>query len=112
MPIVRMSQLQYLEIVNFDHSLPARSFIPLGSLSQLKSLKIGTSFFPYCSLQENDEDDPDFGNEILLSVDSYNMFSGLTALEHLSTSAHQDGHPHTFGGRSLRIAPDLALLDL
>ncbi|CAD0101329.1 unnamed protein product [Aureobasidium mustum] len=88
-----MSQLQYLEIVDFDHSILARSFIPLGSLSQLKSLKIGTSFFAYCSLEENPEDDPDFAHEIFLSVDSYNMFSGLTALEHLSISAHQYGHP-------------------
>ncbi|KAH0270628.1 hypothetical protein KCU91_g7932, partial [Aureobasidium melanogenum] len=92
-PIANMSQLQILEIVGdgerreYNHTIPARAFIPLGSLSQLKSLKIGTSFYPSCKREEGSEDEDDgffSPDDKFLIADASDMFSGLTALEHLS----------------------------
>jgi hypothetical protein len=90
-PIANMSQLQFLEILGDedtrDDSLPAIAFVPLGSLIRLRVLNIGTSFFPlYVS-----EDDVE-GNEWLdhdnidkfTRADASEMFSRLTALEHLA----------------------------
>lgn len=91
-PIARMSQLQSFEIVGYgdkrDHSsdLPARAFIPLGSLTRLKSLNIGTSFFPCC--MDEDDDPRDFEyftpSDKFTRADTSDMFSRLTALEYLS----------------------------
>ncbi|KAG9952660.1 hypothetical protein KCU85_g1859, partial [Aureobasidium melanogenum] len=93
-PIANMSQLQILEIVGdgdrreYNHTIPARAFIPLGSLSQLKSLKIGTSFYPSCMLEEDSEDREDVSpDDKFLESDASDMFSGLTSLEHLSINA-------------------------
>ncbi|KAH0370208.1 hypothetical protein KCU65_g2750, partial [Aureobasidium melanogenum] len=93
-PIANISQLQILEIVGdedrreYNHTIPARAFIPLGSLSRLKSLKIGTSFYPSC-MREEDFRDPGsfFPDDKFLVVDASDMFSGLTSLEHLSINA-------------------------
>lgn len=60
--IASMSQLQSLEIRGYGgehrtptHDLPARAFIPLGSLTRLKSLRISTSFFPHCIGDDDDD---------------------------------------------------------
>ncbi|KAG9652203.1 hypothetical protein KCU64_g8454, partial [Aureobasidium melanogenum] len=93
-PIANMSQLQILEIVGdgdrreYNHTIPARAFIPLGSLSQLKSLKIGTSFYPSCMREEDSEDHESFSpDDKFLESDASDMFSGLTSLKHLSVNA-------------------------
>lgn len=93
-PIANMSQLQILEIVGdgdrreYNHTIPARAFIPLGSLSQLKSLKIGTSFYPSCTREKDSEDREDVSpDDKFLESDTSDMFSGLTSLQHLSIDA-------------------------
>jgi len=102
-PISKMSRLQILEIKEDrkksedEPGLPARAFIPLGSLAQLRLLKIGTSFFPnYMNEQTENEgeersiwDDPidSSRNDRFVAADAFKMFSGLTLLTHLSLRA-------------------------
>lgn len=88
-PLASMSQLQYLEISGggdkAEDKLPARAFIGLGSVTQLKSLKIGTSFFPSCMSQDDSVEPEAFDpRHKFTRADASVMFSRLTALEHLS----------------------------
>jgi hypothetical protein len=129
-PIANMSQLQILEILGEgdereynNNTVPVRAFIPLGSLTRLQSLNIGTSFFP-CCLSEEEVSEQLFsasGNEFL-EMDASDMFSRLTALVHLSISTGDDsktpGHlydwiskycPHL---RSIEFVGGLDLRDL
>ena len=119
-PIAHMSQLQFLEIVGdgdeheHDFTVPARASIPLGSLSQLRSLNIGTSFYPFCMREEDPEEYGSFHPDDKFSVaDASDMFSGLSALEHLSINAHQgidNSSDHIWESIS-KFCPKLSSLD-
>jgi hypothetical protein len=99
-PIGKMSQLQALEIVGHGEtrewgiSLPARAFIPLGCLTQLRSLELGTSFYPACVSERVDlefgDDSAEFSlDDKMLAADVSSMFSNLTSLDHLTINAQE-----------------------
>jgi hypothetical protein len=117
-PIASMTQLQSLEVLGRksrdeerDHhdDLPARAFIHLGSLTQLKSLDISSSFFP---MSKDDPGDDGLLGDKLTREDASNMFSTLTALEHLSV--YIDGYCEDDHLLKLisEVCPELSSLEL
>jgi hypothetical protein len=115
--IANMSQLQFLEIVGDGSTseccVPARAFIALGSLTQLKSLSIGTSFFP-CCMSEDDSETPDNfdPHDKFTRADASNMFSGLVNLEHLSICIDEYTCPDHLYDSISRCCPQLSSLEL
>jgi hypothetical protein len=115
--VANMSQLQFLEIVGDGSTseccVPARAFIALGSLTQLKSLSIGTSFFP-CCMSEDDSEAPDNfdSHDKSTRADVSNMFSGLVNLEHLFICIDEYTCPDHLYDSISRCCPQLSSLEL
>jgi len=115
-PLGNMSQLRYLEIVGKgiknEHKLPARAFVPLGSLEQLRSLNISTSFSPCCINQYDSVEPGSFNSEHKFTrADASAMFSRLTALEHLSIFVGGDEIGRLYGSLS-KYCPSLSSIQL
>jgi hypothetical protein len=116
-PIANMSQLQILEFVGDggrnEYSLPARAFIALGSLTRLKSLHIGTSFFPWC-MPEDGPEGPTYleAQDKFTRADASDMLSGLIALEYLSVSIGYDYCPDHLCDSISRYCPRLSSVEL
>jgi hypothetical protein len=118
-PIGEMSQLQFLEIVGegdkseHQYNIPARAFIALGSLTRLKSLEIGKSFFPHCVSEDDIEELAySYSDDRLTRADASDMFAGLTALEHLSVFIDDHDSPDHLFDSVAEHCPYLSSIEL
>lgn len=115
--IASMSQLQFLEIVGDGSTseccIPARAFIALGCLTELRSLSIGTSFFP-CCLSEDDSEEPENFElyDEFTRADASGMFSRLTNLQHLPICRDEYTRPDHLYDSISKHCPQLSSLEL